>query len=86
MAFLGGAIVNFLDLVEVLIILNAVMSWFIRPRSNDISRIVGVIIDPIMKPCKKIQMSIVPNSPFDFSPAIAILLIEFVKRIIYIIF
>lgn len=81
MNFLYSAILSFLWLLEVLIFVDAIMSWFIRSRSNGISRAIGVVVDPILKPCNKIQTRLLPKSPVDFSPVIALFIIEFVKLI-----
>lgn len=82
MNFLVGAIVNFLALLELLVFVDAIMSWFIKPRSNEVSRIIGIIVDPILKPCHNLQAKFISNVPFDFSPVIALLLIELIKTII----
>jgi YggT family protein len=82
MGFLVGAIINFLGLLELLIFIDAIMSWFIRPRSNDISRIIGIIVDPLLAPCRNLQRKFITNSPIDFSPIIALVIIELVKTLI----
>lgn len=84
--YLVGAIAKFLSLVEFLVFVDALMSWVIKPRSNQISRLIGTIIDPILVPCHKLQVKVMPNSPIDFSPLIAIFVIEFLKTIIVSIF
>lgn len=86
MGFLIGAISSFLSLVELLIVIDSIMSWFIRPRSNEISRAIGIIVDPILIPCSKLQSKIITNLPVDFSPVIAIILIELCKTILNMIF
>ena len=85
MGFLIGAILGFLNLLELLVVIDAIMSWFIRPRSNEISRIIGIVIDPILLPCSKLQSKIIKDLPVDFSPVIAIILIELVKTLFNII-
>ena len=84
--YLVRAIANFLSLVEFLIFADALMSWFIKSRSNQISNIIRTIVDPILVPCHKLQAKIMPRSPIDFSPIIAIFVIEFLKVIIVSIF
>lgn len=86
MGFLIGAITSFLSLVELLIVIDAIMSWFVRPRSNEVSRAIGIVVDPVLLPCSKLQSRIIANLPVDFSPVIAIILIEFGKTILNIIF
>jgi YggT family protein len=72
----------FLRLLELLIFIDAAASWFVRPRSNNILRFIGTIIDPVLTPCNKLQRKLAPNSPVNFSPLIAIIAIEFVRSLI----
>lgn len=76
------AIHYFLELIVVLIILDAISSWFMKKRGNGFSRIIGIIVDPILEPCYKLQSKLFPGSPVDFSPIIAIILIQFIQRFI----
>jgi YggT family protein len=75
--FLISAIIWFLKLLELLIFADAILSWFIRPRSNEISKYIGIVVDPVLAPCTKLQHKLLPKAPVDFSPVIAILIIEF---------
>lgn len=77
------AIGYFFELVEILIIVDALSTWFRPARSTQFSRTIGVIIDPILAPVHSLQQKIMPNSPIDFSPMLAILLLEILKGIIY---
>lgn len=85
MTFLIGAIINFLSLLELLIAVDAILSWFIRPRSNEFSRMIGIVVDPVLKPCRGLQARIITNLPVDFSPVIGIILIELCKTILSIV-
>lgn len=85
MSFIVGTIIKFLGLIELVIFVDAIMSWFMKPRSNELSRTLGIIVDPILKPCHKLQARFLANSPIDFSPLIALLVIELVKTVISII-
>lgn len=76
------AIRSFFNLVEILIVIDALSTFIMSPRSNPVTRAIGVIIDPILVPCYKLQQSIAPNLPIDFSPMIAIILIDIVKRML----
>jgi YggT family protein len=77
-----SAIIWFSKLLELLIFVDAVLSWFIRPRSNGISKYIGIVVDPVLAPCTKLQRKVLPNVPVDFSPLIAILIIEFFRMLI----
>jgi YggT family protein len=79
---LQAALGHFFDLVELLIVIDALSTWFIPSRSNRVSRAIGIIIDPIVTPFYNLQRKIFPNSPIDLSPMLAILFLEFLKGII----
>jgi YggT family protein len=81
-----SSIDKFLQLLEMLIFVDAIMSFVIRPRSNSFSKILGLIVDPVIKPCQMLQKKVVSNSPVDFSPLMALILIELLRRILFTIF
>ena len=81
-----SSIDKFLQLLEMLVFVDAMMSWVIRPRSNRFSKILGLIVDPVLKPCQILQKKIVSNFPIDFSPLMALLFIELIRRIVFTIF
>jgi YggT family protein len=80
---LVSALGHFFDFVELLIIIDALSTWFMPSRSNKISRAIGVVIDPIVTPFQHLQRKLFPNSPIDFSPMLAILFLEFLKGIVF---
>lgn len=76
-------ILKFLSLVQGLIVLDALLSWFIPPRSNAFSRAIGVVIDPIVEPFRRLQERFSSGSiPIDFSPLLAIFSISIIQSII----
>lgn len=77
-----SALKAFFQLIEYLIIVDALSSWFIKDRNNRFSRTIGVVIDPIMIPCRKLQKRFLGNSPMDFSPVLGIVLIEIIRSIV----
>ena len=80
--FLLSAIIWFLKLLELLIFVDAILSWFIKPRSNKISKYIGIVVDPVLLPCTKLQRKLLPKAPVDFSPLIAIIILEFSRTLI----
>ncbi|MBZ4664058.1 MAG: YggT family protein [Caloramator sp.] len=77
------AFFKFVNLLEFLIFLDALLSWVVPNRhNNQILRIIGIIIDPIKEPFYRLQFKLLPNTPIDFSPMLAILFLEFIKTII----
>ncbi|KMT21432.1 YggT family protein [Clostridium cylindrosporum] len=76
-------ILKFLNLLQWLIILDALLSWFIPPRSNAFSRMIGIIIDPILMPFRKLQERFSSGAiPIDFSPILAIFFITIVESLL----
>ncbi|CDF57856.1 YggT family protein [Thermobrachium celere] len=77
------ALYKFINLLEFLIFLDALLSWVVPNRhSNQLVRLIGIIIDPIKEPFYRLQFKILPNTPVDFSPMFAILFLEFVKTVL----
>lgn len=76
---------RFVSILEGLIVIDALLSWIMPPRRNRFSRILGIVIDPILEPCYKIQKKFLPNVFVDFSPVIAIFILEIVRNILRII-
>jgi len=65
---------------QLIIFVHTVLSWFVHEGS--VYDTLSKITSPILEPCYRLQEKLIPNSPIDFSPAVAILLLELVKRII----
>ena len=69
-----------LRLLEWLIIIRALLSWFVSPHSrHPLVVLIQRITDPVLRPISQI----VPVAGgFDISPLIAILLLELLQRVI----
>jgi YggT family protein len=69
-----------LRLLEWLIIIRALLSWFVSPHSrHPLVTLLHRITDPILRPISQV----VPVAGgFDISPLIAILLLELLQRVI----
>lgn len=65
---------------ELIIFVQAILSWFVR--GGSIMDTLSRITSPLLEPCYRLQEKLIPNSPVDFSPVVAILLLEILKRII----
>lgn len=80
MGMLISAIALFCRVLVFIIIAGAVMSWFIRPgdRLYSLYLFVQRLSDPILAPCRKLMGRFGAGMGIDFSPVIAILLIEIV--------
>lgn len=77
------AIYNFINFLEFLIFVDALLSWFVQNRQyNEIIRLIGIIINPIKEPFYRLQFKLFPNMPVDFSPMLAILFLETIKSVL----
>ncbi|WP_168190036.1 YggT family protein [Caloramator sp. E03] len=77
-----SAISKLINVIEILIIIDVILSFMAPLRSNEFIRLIRSIVNPILDPCYRIQKSIIPNLPIDFSPAIAIFLLDILKKLI----
>jgi YggT family protein len=69
-----------LRLLEWLIIIRALLSWFVSPHSrHPLVTLLHRITDPILRP---ISQLIPVTGGFDISPLVAILLLELLQRVI----
>lgn len=72
--------------VEVIIVLDCLMSWIIQDRSNEIKKLINNIASPILEPFRQIQYKYISNIPVDISPIFAIIAIKVIERLLYMVF
>jgi YggT family protein len=70
---------SLLTLLTYAIIIRAVLSWFRPDPRNTIVRLISKITDPVLRPLERL---IPPISGIDFTPLIAILLIQLVQSLL----
>jgi YggT family protein len=78
--FFGNLINFFFTAIQIAILGRILLSWVSLPqgnKSNSIAKFLIEITDPILQPIKRI---IPPLGMFDFSPMIAIILLNLIKR------
>lgn len=63
-----------------LIVASSILSWFNLDPRNPFVKLLHGIVDPVLHP---IQLIIPSMGGFDFSPLIAILILEFLRRILF---
>ena len=85
MNVLGVSLIRLLDVISFIIVIQCVLSWIPSVRMSRIYEALSVITDPIEEPIRRVQYRYV-SIPVDFSPLIAILLIQILQRVIYSIF
>lgn len=85
MSVLGISLIRLLDVISFIIVIQCVLSWIPSIRMSKLYEALSVITDPIEEPIRQVQYRYV-SLPIDFSPLIAILLIQVLQRLVYILF
>ena len=73
------------NFLECAIFLEVILSWVAAGKSNRLTDLLHVFTEPFMGPAKKIQQRFIPNLAIDFSPIFALLIIDVLRRIIFMI-
>lgn len=68
--------------VEMLIFAEVIISWIMPNSNNEIIRVVRSLTEPLLAPGRKLQQKLSPDLPLDFSPFIALILLDLVKSLI----
>lgn len=84
MYVLAISLIKLLNVISWIIIIQCVLSWIPSIRYSKFYEALSIITDPIEEPIRQIQYKYI-SIPIDFSPVIAILLIEVVEYLIRII-
>ena len=83
--FLARVIIGFGNVIIMLICLQAIMSWFVNVFPAGVAKfynVVCMIVDPFVRPFRKLTMRFAYTIGIDLSPLIAIIVIETVCRIL----
>lgn len=78
--YLQTLIVKLIDIYVILIIIRAVISWFSPNPGNSLYQALISLTEPVLQKIRKIIP--LQQAGFDFSPIIAIILLEILKGII----
>ncbi len=76
-------ILRFIGVVNFLIIVRALFSWFSRGYSNPIYNILHQLTEPILAPFRLLQEKIGIRGMVDFSPILAILTLDILRRVVW---
>ena len=80
---LREAILKFVAVVELLIFVRIVLSFFVRDQYNQIYRFVHQVTEPILAPFRNLIHKLGINiGMFDFSPLLAILALRILANIV----
>ncbi|MBQ1258183.1 MAG: YggT family protein [Clostridia bacterium] len=86
LSVIGTGILYFLSVIETVILLRAILSWFIDPYSR-IMQILYAVTEPFIAPIRAVLSRFMGDMPMmDFSPLIAMLLISALKQVFFIVF
>lgn len=74
-----------LRIIEGLIMIRIILSWFPIPRDNPLYRILYQLTEPILGPIRNLisKSAIGSNLMLDFSPIVAFILIDVIRNIIF---
>ena len=72
-----------LDVLNLVLLLYCVFSWFIRDPYNKIYRTLASICDPILQPFRALlsRVPFLQNSAIDFSPVVLMMFVRFLQRL-----
>ena len=78
------AVYYFVRVINMLILARVLMSWFVKDLRNPIAMFIYQITEPILAPIRDLLKKLgIGGTMLDFSPIVALLLIQFIASIIY---
>lgn len=86
MGIIQSIIANILHAVELMILIECLLSWFIRDGRNEIMNLLRTITNPILEPFRRIQERFFGNINIDLSPLFAILVLQLLRRTVLMMF
>ena len=69
------------NVITILILLRVIISWYTRSQTNALFRFLHWLTEPILAPLRRIIPRV---GPLDFSPLVAIVLIQVIYYLLYI--
>ena len=70
-----------IEFIEWMIVVRALMSWFPNSRGTKLHAFVYKVTEPIIGPIRELMFKFF-NSPIDFSPVIALILLQFLGNVV----
>ncbi len=80
---LGVAFSLLFRLIEAAILVDVVLSWIMPGKRGGLIDLLHVFTDPFMMPGRKIQERLMPGLMIDFSPIIALLILDILRKIVF---
>ena len=71
-------------LLDLILLVYCVFSWFIRDPYNKVYRFLCSICDPVLNPIRELlnKVSFFQGSPIDFSPVVVMLILSFLLNLL----
>lgn len=74
---------RFVNLLAWLIVIRALLSWFIKDAKNPIVMVVHGLTEPMLGPVRKLLFKLnLGGNTLDFSPLLVILLLQIINNVI----
>ncbi|WP_040211916.1 YggT family protein [Clostridium polynesiense] len=81
--FLFNIIGMLFDVLQYAIIIDVLLSYIPSSNLSGLKSFINSLTSPILMPFQKLQASLFPNMMFDFSPIFAIILLNFLRRLLF---
>lgn len=82
MNFIQQTIYQFLNIIIYMVLIRAVLSWFVKDLNNPLVRFLFEVTEPLLAPFKELQSKIGITGGLDFSPIFLFMVIEFLKKLV----
>lgn len=69
--------------LEGAIFIEVILSWVMPGRSNAFLDLLRIFTGPFMVPGKKIQEKLMPSLMIDFSPIIALFILDILRKVVF---
>ncbi|EKQ56890.1 MULTISPECIES: YggT family protein [unclassified Clostridium] len=70
------------NIIELTIFIECIASWVPQVQGNKFINLIHNFVYPILEPIRRLQDRLIPGLPMDFSPVIALLIINLLRGLI----
>ncbi|WP_297420634.1 YggT family protein [Clostridium sp.] len=70
------------NIIELTIFIECIASWIPQVQGNKFINLIHNFVYPILEPIRRLQDRVIPGLPMDFSPVIALLIINLLRGLI----
>ena len=87
MDMLAWFISELLEIFTILVLANAILSWFVSGTQNSVVRQLywwtSRVVDPVLRPIRNALGPMTRNLGIDISPFVLIILLQFLRRMLW---